>query len=148
MSGSNRTWGGGGKLPFSGKCFEKLIYSLNSAVHNYLAYTTHLCSQKWWWWWGGSHYVPMPVARISKAGGSLFGGKVDPKPKGGGLSFGEKVDLCTMEPLAQGGGLRTPPPPPPPKQTPPPPATGLGHHFRKVWGSCTVMHPSCYIALL
>ena len=37
-----------------------------------------------------------PVARISKGGGGLFEGKADLKPKGGGVSLGEKVDLCIV----------------------------------------------------
>ena len=57
-----------------------------------------------------------PVARISQ-GGVLFGGKVDLKPKGGRVSFG---DLCTIPYGAFGprGGGSDP-------QPPPPPATGL-----------------------
>ena len=48
-----------------------------------------------------------------EGGGVLFGGKVDLNPKG--VSFGEKVDLCTIPYGAFGpkGGLRTPRPPPP-----------------------------------
>ena len=58
------------------------------------------------------------IARISKGGGVLFGGKVDLISLRGGAHFGGKVDLCTlypMEPLAQGGSSDPPEPPPPPR---------------------------------
>ena len=66
-----------------------------------------------------------PIARISQEG-VLFGGKVDLTPnggRGGGVSFGKNVDLCTVPYRTfgpRGGGIRTPQTPPPP-----PPATGL-----------------------
>ena len=49
-----------------------------------------------------------PLGSISKGGGSYSGGKVVLKPKGGGVSFGGKVDLCTIPYGAfdpTGGGL-------------------------------------------
>ena len=54
--------------------------------HMYMLHVYHICCQL--------VCLSRPVDRISKGGGVLFGGKVDLKPKG--VSFGEKVDLCTI----------------------------------------------------
>ena len=56
-----------------------------------------------------------PVARISQ-GGSYSGEKWTLRLKGGGVSFGKNVDLCTVPYGAfgpRGGGLPTPQNPPP-----------------------------------
>ena len=56
-----------------------------------------------------------PVARISQGGGVLFGGKVDLKPKGGGVSFGKNVakgwnKILGMGNWGGGGGSSDPSP--------------------------------------
>ena len=58
-----------------------------------------------------------PVSSISKGGGSYSGGKWTLSlRRGGGVSFGEKVDLCTIPYGAFGPrGVFGPPRPPPPR---------------------------------
>ena len=51
-------WGGGGKLPFSDRCFERfVVLSLNSAVHH--IYTIQFCSEKC-----GDHTIGPPLLKV------------------------------------------------------------------------------------